>query len=140
MKSFVEKITLNTGGRVEFIDITGRVSSICEKSGIRDGLATIFTRHTTTAVKVNERCARLQEDMLAMLKRVVPEGRYLHDEDTVDCRANARGHMMSLLMNTSETIPVACGKISLGTWQSIFFIEFDGPRDGRAITVNVIGE
>ncbi|MFH0800239.1 MAG: secondary thiamine-phosphate synthase enzyme YjbQ [Pseudomonadota bacterium] len=140
MKSFISEIKIDTKGPIEFVDITGRVRSAFEESGIREGLVTVFTSHTTAAVKINERCDRLQEDMLAFLENAVPASNYRHDEDTVDSRANARSHLMSLLLNASETVPASGGKLMLGTWQTLFFIELDGPRRGRSVSVGIIGE
>ena len=70
----------------------------------------------------------------------MPEKHYRHDEQTVDDRPNARGHIMSLLMNSSEAIPISDGVPAIGTWQSVFFIELDGPRSNRSITLKIIGE
>lgn len=139
MKSFCKNITLETAGKIAFIDITNRVRHLVVESGVRDGLVTIYTCHTTTAVKINECCDCLQDDMLAFLESVVPNADYGHNEITVDSRPNARSHIMSLLLNVSETIPVTGGELKLGNWQSIFFIELDGPRKKRNVLVNVIG-
>ena len=140
MKHHLQEISFETTGAVEFIDLTDQVRKAFAASGVKDGLVTIFTRHTTTAVKINERCGRLQQDMLAFLERAVPDANYRHNSGTVDGRANARSHLMSLLLNASETVPAAEGKLLLGEWQSIFFIELDGPRAQRSVFVRVIGE
>ena len=140
MKHHLQEISFETTGAVEFIDLTARVREAFARSGVQDGLVTVFTRHTTTAVKINERCSRLQEDMLAFLERAVPDAAYRHDEETVDGRQNARSHLMSLLLNASETVPAAEGELLLGEWQSIFFVELDGPRTQRSIFVRVVGE
>lgn len=139
MKHYIQEIAFETAGAVEFIDLTERVRASLAESGVQDGIATIFTRHTTTAVKINERCERLQQDMLSFLERAVPSAGYRHDESTVDGRANARGHIMSLLLGASESVPVAGGKLLLGDWQSIFFVEFDGPRRRRSVFVSAVG-
>lgn len=139
MKNFSKEILIKTTAPVEFIDITDRALALCAESGIRDGLATIFTQHTTAAIRINERCARLQADMLGILEKFVPRADYRHDEDTVDSRKNARSHLTSLLLGASETIPVTSGELMLGTWQSVFFVELDGPRSQRAVIVKIIG-
>lgn len=140
MKHHTETVTLETTGHLQFVDITDAVKAACEKSGIRQGLVSVFTTHTTAAIKINERCDRLQEDMEKYLTALVPpEGDYEHNEGTIDGRANAHSHLMSLMMGASETIPVVGGDLKLGPWQSIFFVELDGPRDGRTATINVIG-
>jgi secondary thiamine-phosphate synthase enzyme len=140
MRHSLHHISLETQGAIEFVDVTERVRSACAESGIRDGLATVYTTHTTAGVKINERCDRLQRDMRDFLEQVVPAGDYRHDEDTVDGRPNGQGHLMALLMGASETIPVCGGKLMLGKWQSIFFLELDGPRKERQVTVRIVGE
>ncbi len=140
MKHVCHEIRLNTEQPIEFVDITDRVRHALSTSGIRDGLLTVFSRHTTCAVKVNEKCDRLQLDMKELLERAVPHAEYRHDADTVDGRANGRGHLMSLMLNASETIPVVDGNLLLGNWQSVFFVELDGPRAERGVVVRVVGE
>ncbi len=140
MRHVTEILKFASKHPVECIDITECVRSVVAASGIRDGLVTIFTQHTTTAIKINERCDRLQDDMVETLSRLVPGEAYRHDTSTVDGRPNARGHLMSLLMNASETVPIASGELGLGGWQSIFLFEFDGPRPERTIIVKVLGE
>jgi len=140
MKQHTSEIRLSTREPIEFIDITEEVKRAFAASSVTDGAVTVFTRHTTTAVKVNERCERLQRDMCEALKAAVPAREYRHDEGTVDGRQNARGHLMSMFLNSSETIPVSKGRLALGSWQSVFFVELDGPRSERNVLVKVIGE
>ena len=140
MKHVFHEIKLNTEQPIEFVDITDSVRDALSNSGIRDGLLTVFSRHTTCAVKVNEKCDRLQLDMQELLEKTVPNANYKHDSDTVDDRPNGRGHLMSLMLNASETIPVVDGNLLLGNWQSVFFVELDGPRSERGVAVRVIGE
>lgn len=140
MRHFCHEITIATNGPVEFVDITERVRDALKASGVSDGLATVFSQHTTCAIRVNERCERLQQDMRAHLEDAVPRCDYSHDEDTVDGRPNSRGHLMSMILGSSETIPVSGGELALGGWQSVFFVELDGPREERKVTVKVIGE
>lgn len=140
MKQICREIIISTAQPIEFVDITERLGEALAESGVNEGLVNVFSQHTTCAIKVNERCARLQRDMKEHLERAVPPSNYGHDEGTVDGRPNGRGHLMSLLLSVSETIPVAKGKLSLGEWQSVFFVELDGPRRERRITVKVIGE
>ena len=140
MNHNLTNIQFNTDSAVQFIDITDRVKDACAKSGIQNGLLNVFTRHTTTALKINEKCDRLQKDMLAFLETAVPAKKYQHDTQTVDGRENARSHLMSLLLNASETVPLSDGKLALGDWQSVFFIELDGPRENRNVAVSIIGE
>lgn len=140
MKHFFDEISVTTKRPIEFIDVTDRVREAVEKSGIKNGIVSIFSNHTTAAVRINERCQRLQKDMETLLTEVVPVDKpYRHNETTVDGRGNAHSHLMSLLIGGSETAPVREGKIHLGTWQSVFFIELDGPRGARKLTVTVVG-
>jgi len=140
MKHFSHEIIVATSEPIEFVDITKAVRQALERSGVREGLATVFSQHTTCAIKINERCARLIEDMREHLETAVPGTEYRHDEGTIDGRRNGRGHLMSMMLGASETIPVAGGRLGLGRWQSVFFVELDGPRPGRRITVRIIGE
>lgn len=141
MKHFVSEFKVSTAQNIEFIDITERVQNLIQASGINRGLVNIITRHTTTGVKINERCLRLQKDMQNLLSEIAPAGKpYQHNEQTVDGRPNAHSHLMSLLLGSTECIPVINGQLNLGQWQSIFFIELDGPRPSREVTVTVIGE
>lgn len=140
MKQYSRDLTVATNDRIEFVDITERVKEAIVGSGIHDGLATVFSKHTTCAIKINERCERLQEDMRAHLDDAVPAAAYRHDTNTIDGRPNARGHLMSLFLNASESVPVAGGELMMGGWQSIFFVELDGPRSERTVTVKVMGE
>ncbi len=140
MKSYIEEINLKTKKEVEFIDVTDIVDQIVEKSGIKNGLVNIFSYHTTTGIRINERCSRLQEDMETFLKEIAPiDKAYRHNEIACDSRFNAHSHLMSLLTGNSETVPISKGKMILGKWQSIFFMEFDGPRTDRIITIAIIG-
>ncbi len=83
----------------------------------------------------------LQRDMLDFLHRLVPaDSDYRHNRDPVDGRLNAHSHLLGLFMNASETIPVADGRLLLGGWQSIFFIELDGPREERRLLMQINGE
>jgi len=141
VKHFYQEIDVATSKPIEFIDVTNKICDAVAKSGIKNGIVSIFSNHTTTAVRINERCSRLQGDMEAMLTGLIPENRsYRHNNDTSDGRGNAHSHLMSLLMGGSETAPVKAGKLHLGAWQSVFFIELDGPRSQRKISVTVVGE
>lgn len=141
MKHFIQEIGVNTSKPVEFIDVTDQVRRAISQSGIKNGLVSVFSNHTTAGVRINERCGRLQNDMENLLTEIAPAGRsYRHNETAVDGRGNAHSHLMSLLTGVSETVPVSKGKMILGTWQSIFFMEFDGPRRNRNVTVAVVGE
>lgn len=120
--------------RIELIDITDRVRAAVKESDINDGICIISTRHTTSAILVNENERGLRGDILDMLEELVPRDRkYAHN--SIDNNADA--HLRAVLLGMSETIPVEDGHLILGTWQSIFFVELDGPRN-RTVNVKVI--
>ncbi|ACE98824.1 secondary thiamine-phosphate synthase enzyme YjbQ [Rhodopseudomonas palustris] len=134
------RIELATTAPIQLIDITDQVRRFVTSSGIKDGLVTVSCLHTTARINVNEREEKLERDMLTFLKRFVPrDGDYLHNLDPVDGRDNAHSHLIGLFMNSSETIPVAKGTMVLGEWQSVFFIELDGPRERRGVELQIIG-
>ena len=134
------RIELATTAPIQLIDITDQVRRFVTSSGIKDGLVTVSCLHTTARINVNERVEKLERDMLTFLKRFVPrDGDYLHNLDPVDGRDNAHSHLIGLFMNSSETIPVAKGTMVLGEWQSVFFIELDGPRERRGVELQIIG-
>lgn len=140
MIGFQSEILIDSSHGIQFIDITGRVGDLLRKSEVKDGIVVVFSNHTTASVRITERCDRLQMDMTDYLEEVVPKMAYRHDEQTVDNRQNARMHIMSLFMNASETIPIKNGEMMLGRWQSIFFVELDGPREGRKVIVKILDE
>ncbi len=140
MKTFIQNIPLATEDPIQLLDVTEEVRRVLRASGVRDGILTVISRHTTAFVNLNEVEPNLQEDMRVWLESFVPRDRdYLHNRNTVDDRDNAHSHLMGLLLNASETIPVVDGELSLGTWQSILFVEVDGPRPRRELTVHVMG-
>ncbi len=120
-------LSIKTSRRVEIIDITGLVERSLEKDG---GLAVIYSPHTTTAIVINEAESGLLEDILDFMERLVPYGKgYRHDR--ID--SNADAHLKASILGNSVVVPVENGKLMLGTWQRILFIEFDGPRSRRVI-------
>ena len=132
----MERIEIGTRQSTEFIDITGKLKEIVKikSGGVDSGICVIFTKHTTSGIIINENEAGLKRDILAFLNELIPKGRgYLHDR--ID--NNAHSHLRSVLLGSSVTIPIEKGELALGTWQSIFFVECDGPRR-REIYVKVI--
>ncbi len=126
---------IRTTTRTELIDITDRVRAIVKESGIKDGICIIFTRHTTSGITVNENERGLRNDILGLLETLVPENKsYAHNQ--IDNNADA--HLRAVLLGNSVTIPIEDGHLVLGTWQSIFFVELDGPRN-RSVTIKIIG-
>ena len=125
----VKTISISTTSRVEFLDITSKIEDIVEESGIRDGICYIFVPHTTAAVTINEGAdPSVRRDIIAQLDKIVPlRGNYTHME------GNSPAHIKASLIGSSQIVFVQEGRISLGTWQSIYFCEFDGPRTRRLI-------
>jgi len=136
MKTYFKILSVETRSSVDLRNITGHVRQVVDESGVKNGLATIFVPHTTAGIYVNEDESGLKRDVDSVLSKLVPRGAgYLHDE--VD--DNAHAHLRSILISPSITIPIIDGRLATGTWQSIFFAEFDGPRRRRFI-VHVIGD
>jgi len=132
----MERIEIGTRESTELIDITGKVKEIVKSKngGIDSGICVVFTKHTTSGIIINENEAGLKSDILALLNGLIPEGKgYLHDR--ID--DNAHAHLRAVVLGSSVTIPIEKGDLALGTWQSIFFVECDGPRR-REVYVKVI--
>lgn len=140
MDCYTDYINIKSDKSIEFVDITEKVRGIVQSSGFKDGVVTVFTQHTTTAIRVTEHCDRLQQDMISCLEKISPSsGTYRHNEDTVDGRPNAHSHLKALFLNSSEQIPLKNGEMLLGGWQTIFFVELDGPRENRNVIINIVG-
>ena len=140
MKLSRHQIVLTTTEPIQVIDITAQVQALVAESGVGEGLLTLTCPHTTARLNLNEREAMLQQDMVTFLKRLVPrDGDYLHNLQPVDDRDNAHAHLLGLFMNASESLPIVAGRPWLGGWQSIFFIELDGPRAQREVRVQILG-
>jgi secondary thiamine-phosphate synthase enzyme len=138
-------VELQTEDRFQFIDLTDLVAERVRRSGIGHGLVCVQSRHTTTAVVVNENEPLLIEDAKRMLERVAPrDALYGHNElhrrrDVApDESRNGDAHCRALLLGSSETLAVADGALQLGRWQRVFLVELDGPRR-RTVCVVVIG-
>ncbi len=127
------KISLKTSERNQFIDITDRITDIVYNSEISSGIAIIYTPHTTAGITINENAdPSVRRDIVEFLSKKIPyHGDYRHME------GNADSHIKSSLIGCSETVIIEDGRILLGTWQGIFFCEFDGPRR-REVWVKII--
>ena len=136
MKIIEKEFRVSTKRRTEMIDITSQVNSIVGQSGITSGEAVVYCPHTTAAVTINENAdPSVSHDILLTLDELVPRRRagYRHSE------GNSDAHCKSSLLGCSRQVLVQNGSLNLGTWQGIFFCEFDGPRSRRAV-VQVRGE
>jgi len=127
-------ITIDSRQRVELIDITAQVRATVRASGIGDGLAVVYTPHTTAAITINENAdPDVARDLVMALNKLVPfDDNYRHVE------GNSAAHVKSTLVGASETLLIQGGAPLLGTWQGVYFCEFDGPRR-RQVHVKVIG-
>ncbi len=130
----VLRIKIDTSRRIELIDITSEVREEVMKRELSEGICIISTMHTTTGIIINENENGLKEDILNLLQKLVPTGAaYRHDR--IDNNADA--HLRAVLLGSSEALPIIKGKLELGTWQSIFFAEMDGPRS-REINITIL--
>ena len=136
MKIVNEVFGVSSKHRNQMIDITSQVGSVVGQSGITNGDAIIYCPHTTAAITINENAdPSVPQDILLTLGELVPHHRpgYRHSE------GNSDAHCKSSIIGCSEQILIKDGTLSLGTWQGIFFCEFDGPRH-REVTVQIRGE
>jgi secondary thiamine-phosphate synthase enzyme len=130
-------IEIRTGQREELIDITARVAEAVSDCGVRDGLVHVYAQGATAAVMIQENWdASVPLDVVAFLKKLAPQGVWLHDEQD----GNGDAHIKAGLVGPSETIPLIDGRLGLSTWQGIFFCEFDGPRQSRRIVCSVMAD
>jgi len=122
-----------TQSRIQFVDITAEVRRVLRELGLSDGLCHVFVPHTTAAVTINENAdPDVTRDVLAVLNRLIPErGDYRHTEGNSDAHAKAS------IVGPSVCVPVSDGRLVLGTWQAIYFCEFDGPRRRRCIVTAI---
>ena len=124
----METLTVRTGGHAQFLDITDQVEEVVKGSGVSTGVARVYVPHTTAGVTINENAdPDVVHDILEDLDRLIPEseGYYRHGE------GKSSSHMKASLMGSCQTVLVENGRLVLGTWQGIYFCEFDGPRTRR---------
>ncbi|MBI2665161.1 YjbQ family protein [Candidatus Woesearchaeota archaeon] len=144
MKIINTRIELVTEPGLSVYNLTPKIKGIVDSGSIDNGIALVFTKHTTTAVFINEHEDRLLEDFKIHLENIASKNKkYLHDDiELRDCppdeRLNGHAHLKALFLNSSETIPIIDSQLALGKWQSIFFLELDGSRN-REIIVQLIG-
>lgn len=125
----MEEITLSTNSRCEFIDITSQVEKIVKAGKVKEGICYVFAPHTTAGITINEHAdPSVADDILMQLDKLAPyHSKYSHTE------GNAPSHVKSSVVGCSEFIFIQNGRLVLGTWQGIFFCEFDGPRRRRVL-------
>lgn len=129
----VQYIDVTSRSRSELVDITGMVEELVRKSGVSSGVCHLFSLHTTGAITINEGAdPSVQRDIAAFLKRLVPvDAGFTHAE------GNSDAHVKTTLAGPSQTLIIEGGRLLLGTWQAVFFCEFDGPRS-RKVAVKIV--
>ena len=130
----METLTIKTSARTDLLEMTREVSAVVTGSGVEEGLCVVFVPHTTAGVTINENAdPAARDDIASILDRLIPwNGPYRHAE------GNSAAHVKATLVGHSVVIPICLGKLVLGTWQGIYFCEFDGPRT-RKVNVLVQG-
>lgn len=128
----LQEFSVATHSRVEFVRLTKEVQKVVAESGVQNGLCHVYVPHTTAGVTINEGAdPDVQRDMIMELNKIVPfEDGYLHAE------GNSAAHIKASMMGSAASVFVQDGRLVLGTWQAIFFCEFDGPRN-RRVLVNI---
>ena len=120
----MEEFSVRTRARTELIDVTAEVGEAVSRTGVESGVCTVFVPHTTAGVTINENAdPSVRRDVLKELNKVIPfEDGYAHAE------GNSAAHIKASLVGSSVSVPVEGGRLKLGTWQGVYFCEFDGPR------------
>ena len=131
----MQELSVPTRSRIELVDITAQVQDALGREGIREGVCHVYVPHTTAGITINENAdPDVTRDILSVLNRLVPHrGDYRHAE------GNSDSHAKASLMGFTATVPVSGGRLVLGTWQAVYFCEFDGPRRRRCI-VTAVGQ
>lgn len=138
-------LTLETKDSIDLINLTPQIQAWLNTTGILNGQMLVFSRHTTTALAINEYESRLLQDIKHYLRQLAPpNNRYLHNDlhlrDVPENEPeNAHSHLMAITLSNSETVPVIDGKLALGTYQSVILCDLDGPRQ-RTVMLQILGE
>jgi len=136
MEYINDSLRIKTNKRMEIVDITRDLNKLIQANKFKNGLINVFTRHSTSAIAINENEPGLVDDFQKALNLLIPSnGNYLHNR--ID--NNADSHIRAFFIGSSESIPFRNGSMDLGTWQSVFFLELDGPRN-RKVIVTLMGE
>jgi len=151
MKISNKILKIKTKKYLQFIDLTDKIKKLVKETGIKNGLITVFSKHTTLAIKINEKEKGFFKDFAELFDQLIPQKKYYRHNDlsirtenivcspgATDC-LNGHSHCQHLLLGTSESIPLITGKINLGIWQKIFAIELDAGKN-REIIIQTIGE
>ncbi len=139
MKTYFDEIIISTDGHCDIKDITEETTEIISKSGLNNGIVTVFATGSTAGITTIEYEPGLLKDLPALMNKIAPPaGSYRHNETWGD--GNGHSHLRSALIKTSLTIPFVKGEMTLGTWQQIVFIDFDNRPRTRRIAVQILGE
>jgi secondary thiamine-phosphate synthase enzyme len=125
----IRHIRVKSNSRTELVDITQPVQRVVAESGVRSGVCYVYVPHTTSGVTINENSdPNVGRDILKELNKIIPfDDNYGHSE------GNSAAHIKSSIIGVSKAVPIEEGRLALGTWQAVFFCEFDGPRDRRVL-------
>ncbi len=128
-------LSVRTTSEMELVDITGEITAFVEQSGVRDGSMLVYTPHTTAGITINENAdPSVPQDIVNFLNELAPHKNYFRHME-----GNSPSHILSSLFSPSQMIIINDGKLLLGTWQGIFFCEFDGPRS-RKVYLKIISD
>ena len=131
------EFSFSTSKKQEIVDINDKVKEILNKFKVKEGICTIFCKHATAAIIINENYdPNICLDLLDALNDLIPSGKWRHDR--VD--GNADAHIKAAILGPHETIPIKDGELQLGQWQSLMFVELDGPRNNRTVVIQIIGK
>jgi len=145
--SRLRRLVFETHAPIQLVDLADEVADLVRVAGLREGVASVFSRHTTAAICIQEAEPLLLEDLREFLERSAPaQSHYRHNDFRVrtvhmhdDESPNGHAHCLQLMLGTSESVPVADGELLLGTWQRIFLVELDGPRQSREVVIQALG-
>jgi secondary thiamine-phosphate synthase enzyme len=143
----MRRLVLETTEPIQLLDITDDVTAAVRASGVRDGIVTVISRHTTAAVRIQEAEPLLLEDLVGFLRRLAPANvHYQHNDFRIrthhmhpDESPNGHSHCLQFILGSSESMPIMDGELQLGQWQRLFLVELDGPRPRREILIQTIG-
>jgi secondary thiamine-phosphate synthase enzyme len=143
----MRRLVVETTEPIQLLDITDDVAATVRASGVRDGIVTVVSRHTTAAVRIQEAEPLLLEDLVGFLRRLAPANvHYQHNDFRIrtqhmheDESPNGHSHCLQFILGSSESVPIMDGELQLGEWQRLFLVELDGPRPKREVLIQTVG-
>ena len=130
-----EILSISSRRDKQVIDITDMVEKVVDRAGVSEGLCNVFVCHTTAAITTGEAIEGTDEDLMETLEKIIPNIRFRHAHDP----AHAPDHMISSIVGASVSIPISGGKLRLGTWQRVLFVECNGPRERECVVIIIPG-